>query len=155
MAKDLNLFVCTGRAGSDAEIKQLPSGDNVANVSIAVGNQYTDKSGQKVEKTMWLRLVCFGKLASVFQYVTKGKQVQVTGELEIQEYNDKNTGEKKFSTQIRVTQLQLLGGPDNARTQSTPQAGGVPAYAGKQPEAASGGGGFEDDIPFAARESYP
>lgn len=145
MAKDLNLYVCTGRAGSDAEIKQLPSGDNVANVSIAVGNQYTDKSGQKVEKTMWLRLVCFGKLASVFQYVTKGKHVQVTGELEIQEYNDKNTGEKKFSTQIRVNQLQLLGGTDNARTQSTPQAGGSNKYPPNKPEADD----FEDsDIPF-------
>lgn len=141
MARDLNLVQLIGRSGSDAEVRQMPNGNSVANVSIAVGDSYTDKSGNKVDKTTWIRLSAFGKLADIFgQYVKKGKQIYVSGSLDISEYQDKQSGEKKYSTQVIVQNMQLLGGRDDAATS--------PNNTAKSSTQPTANADFDDDIPF-------
>jgi single-strand DNA-binding protein len=145
---DLNLCVFTGRLGRDPEVKHLSSGDAAVNISIAVGKSWKDKnSGEKKEQTTWVPVSYFGKTAElVGKYCTKGSQIRVTGEFSVRKYTDKDGNEKQI-TEIRGSDLQLLGGrPEGS------QGGGAPAPAPRPapapaPRAASGG--FDDDIPFA------
>ena len=145
MANDLNQCNFIGRCGGDPETRQAGSA-TVCSFSIAVGSTWTDKtSGQKQERTEWVRVAAWGKLGEICQkYLTKGKQVFISGELRTEKFADKTTGQDRYSTQIIANNMQLLGSPDNARNQSNQAAGGVPAYAGKQPAE-----DFEDsDMPF-------
>ena len=105
----LNKVQLIGNVGRDPEIRYLPSGDPVANVTLATSERYKDKAGEKQERTEWHRLVFFGKLAEIVEkYVTKGNPIYVEGQIRTSEY-EKN-GEKRYSTEIVVREMQLLGG---------------------------------------------
>lgn len=109
MAADLNLCQFIGRLGRDVEVKELKNGDKMATFSIAVGESYVSKSGERVKKTEWVNIVAYRKLGEICaQYLTKGSQVYVSGKLNTNKYQGKD-GIEKTSVQIILEQMQMLG----------------------------------------------
>ena len=152
MANDLNRCEFIGRLGRDPETRYTPSGDAVTNFSIAVGWKSKDKEGAE-----WVNIVAFGKLAEICgEYLAKGKQVFVSGRINTQKYQDKETGQDRYSTRIVADQMQMLGGREDGAgdQQQAPQQRSAPARptAPQRPAApATSGGGLADmdsDIPF-------
>lgn len=147
MANDLNQCNFIGRLGNDPEIRYTPTGDAVANFSIAVGESWKDKGGQKQERTTWVRLVAFRKTAEIIgQYLGKGSRIFVTARLQIREWE--KDGIKRQTAEFVVDRLQMLGGKPDGQQGAPQRAGGPNSYAQAQ-----GGGaardGFEDDgLPF-------
>ena len=98
-----------GNVGNDPEIKTLDGGKKVANLTIATNDSYKNEKGEKVEQTEWHKVVAWGKTAEIIEkYVTKGKEVVVEGKLTHRSYDDKN-GEKRYITEVVVSELLLLG----------------------------------------------
>ena len=125
---DINVVALTGRLGRDPEIRRTQAGTAVANVSLAVS-----KRRKEGEDTTWARLIFWDKLAELAeQYLRKGSQIAVRGELQVREFQDKE-GQKRSSTEIRVHDLTMLGGKGQ---------GDAPA-----PQARATAG-FDDEIPF-------
>jgi single-strand DNA-binding protein len=145
MSNDLNSCSFIGRLGRDPETRYMASGDAVTNFSIAVGESWKDKdSGEKKETVEWVRCVAWRKLAEICaEYLKKGSQVYVSGKMKTREWEDKE-GVKRYSTEIVVDKMQMLGGKRDGEAQA-----GEPAQ--KKPETKKTGGKFddmEDDIPF-------
>lgn len=151
----VNKVILIGNLGRDPETRYLPSGECVTNISIATTESWKDKaSGEKKEQTEWHRISFFGRLAEVAgEYLKKGSQVFVEGQLRTRKYQDKETGKDRYSTEIRADRMQMLGGrssEDGAGSPSpsrAPQESTAGASAAKKPSA----GRFddmEDDIPF-------
>ncbi|KWT98444.1 single-stranded DNA-binding protein [Variovorax sp. WDL1] len=111
----INKVIIVGNLGNDPEMNILPSGEAVANFSVATSERWTDKeSGERKEQTEWHRVTVYGKLADVVaQYVTKGRQVYIEGKLRTRKYTDKD-GVEKYTTEIVGRELQLLGKRDEA-----------------------------------------
>ena len=144
MSRGVNKVILIGRLGGDPELKYMPSGSAVTNLSIATDESYKDKdSGQEVKRTEWHKVAMFGRLAEVAgQYLKKGAQVYVEGRLRTRKWQDKN-GIDRYSTEILADQMQMLGGARD---------GGAPS---NQPAARNGGNRpaqekepLNDDIPF-------
>ena len=117
MAGSLNKVLLIGRLGADPEIKQMVNGKNVARFSIATSNTWKDKNtGEKKEKTEWHRVVIFNEgLANVVkQYLKKGSQVYIEGQLSTRKWRDEKTGQDKYSTEVVLqgfnSSLTMLGG---------------------------------------------
>lgn len=153
MAGDLNQCNFIGRLGRDVELRTFPSGDQVANATLAVGSKWRDKSsGEAREHTEWVRLVFNGKLAEIAgQYLRKGSQIHVSGEMRTREWEQE--GIKRYSTEIRVNSMQMLGGrpegqgeaqPTRQQRQAAPTQGAAPAQSAQR----SGFDDMDDDIPF-------
>jgi len=149
MARGVNKVILVGNLGSDPEVKYMPSGDAVANVSLATTESWKDKqSGEQVEKTEWHRLVFFKRLAEIAgEYLRKGSQVYVEGNLQTRKWQDRD-GNDRYTTEIRVRDMQMLGGRgggaaggDYAGGGSSRAASGSSAAPQPEPE-------FDDDIPF-------
>ncbi|WP_269532914.1 single-stranded DNA-binding protein [Chitinimonas sp. BJYL2] len=164
----LNKVLLIGNLGRDPEIRYLPSGEAVANFSIATTDKWKDKQGQMQEKTEWHNISMFGRLAEIAgQYLKKGSAVYVEGRLQTRKWQDKATGADRYTTEIIANEMKMLGGRAGAG------GGGAefdqsPAYENAAPAPArnnAGGGGnqgggrpapqkpqsfddFEDDIPF-------
>ncbi len=142
MSKGVNKVILIGHLGQDPEVKYMPSGSAVANVSIATAESWKDKStGEKKDKTEWHRVIFFARLAEIVgEYLRKGSQVYVEGRLQTRKWTDKN-GVERYTTEIVASEMQMLGSKSGSgeRTES-------PADAG----ASTGGGdeGFDSDIPF-------
>lgn len=145
MANDLNRCDFIGRLGSDPTVRHLPSGDQVVGFSIAVGESWKDKNGEKQERTEWVNVTVFGKLAEICgEYLKKGSQVYISGKLRTEKYQDKN-GEDRYATKIIADRMQMLGGKRDSE-----QAGENSAGTPKQ-KPANNDGSFDDmtdDIPF-------
>ncbi len=156
----LNKALLIGNLGRDPETRYLPSGGAVCNFSIATSERFTDKSGQKQERTEWHNIVMYGKLAEIAQqYLKKGSNVYVEGRIQTRKWQDKNTGADRYSTEIVADQMQMLGGRGQ-----TGSAGGNDDFnqeysaaaapqqtqqsAPRQAAPASKIDDFEDDIPF-------
>ena len=161
MARGVNKVILVGTCGQDPEVRYLPNGNAVTNLSLATSEQWTDKqTGQKVEKTEWHRVVLFGKVAEIAgEYVTKGTQVYIEGKLQTREWE--KDGIKRYSTEVHVDMrgtMQLLGSPAHRQTgtneqrptgqrQQQPrpqQAAPQNSQQGAPPDFDS----FDDDIPF-------
>jgi len=156
VANDLNQCFFIGRLGRDPEVRYLPTGDAVVNISIAVGKSWKDKNTQeKKESTTWVPVSYFGKTAEIIgQYARKGRQCQVTGEFSVRKYNDKD-GIEKTITEIKGDRFQLLGSDDSqqgapAQRQAAPaQRQAASAQRGTAVDPARKGfGDMDDDIPF-------
>lgn len=137
---DLNLCQFIGRLGKDPEAKYMANGKAVCNFSIAVGESWKDKnSGEKKEKTEWVNIVVYDKLAEIVsEYCKKGSQIYAAGKMQTRKWQDKE-GNDRYSTEVVMTQMQMLGGKQKGETKDEPKptAKSEPA----QPE-------FDDDIPF-------
>lgn len=128
----LNKCEFIGNLGRDVELKYLPSGDAVCSISIACSESWTDKqSGEKKEKTEWVPVEFFGKLAEIVaKYCKKGSQIYVEGSFSTRKYNDKD-GVEKYATSVKAKNMLLLGG----RPADSDQ-GGTPAPRQQQQAAA-------------------
>jgi single-strand DNA-binding protein len=152
--RGINKVILVGNLGADPEIRYTSGGTAVANLRLATTETYTDKSGERTEKTEWHRVVLWGKTAeTASQYLTKGKQIFVEGRIQTREWQDKD-GNKRFSTEIHASNMIMLGrgegagpggpGPNSGRTRERTE-GEVPEYAGMSEEM---GQAPDDDLPF-------
>jgi single-strand DNA-binding protein len=147
----VNRVILIGNLGQDPEIRHLPSGDSVANVSIATSETWKDKQGRKQERTEWHRVAFFGKLADVVgKYLTKGSKVYVEGKLRTRKWQA-NDGTDRYSTEVVVDMtgtMQMLDG--KARSDAGGSgAGGSTAQRSEAPQRGSQApADFDDDIPF-------
>lgn len=148
----LNKVQIIGNCGKDAEVRYLPSGVAVANVSVATTSRRKDKnSGEVIEETQWHRVTFYDRLAEVAgEYLKKGKPVYVEGRLKYGTYVDKTTGVEKPTCDIIATEMQLLGGRDDSdravdRSTSQAPARQAPTQAPRPP---SGFDDMDDGIPF-------
>ena len=117
MAGSLNKVLLIGRLGADPEVKQMVNGKSVARLSLATSQSWKDKNtGEKKEKTEWHRIVVFneGLVNVVQQYLKKGAQVYVEGQLSTRKWKDEQSGQDKYSTEILIqgynSSLTMLGG---------------------------------------------
>lgn len=140
MARGVNKVILVGNLGQDPEVRYMPNGNAVANITLATSDSYKDKnSGQMVDKPEWHRVVFFGKLAEVVgEYCRKGSQIYVEGKLQTRKWNDQQ-GQEKYTTEIVVDgftgQMQMLG----ARQGGHDQGGqGNNNYQGPQNSQAQG-----------------
>nr|WP_159464892.1 single-stranded DNA-binding protein [Scandinavium goeteborgense] len=167
-SRGINKVILVGFLGQDPEIRYLPAGGAVATLSLATSETWRDKqSGEQKEKTEWHRVVLFGKLAEIAgEYLRKGSQVYIEGQLRTRKWFDEKNGTDRFSTEIVVGQqgiMQMLGGRAQDATPGQRAAGGggqpsasppAPAYSGhasQTPPAPAAGGepsSWDDDIPF-------
>ncbi|RRV06314.1 single-stranded DNA-binding protein [Pseudomonas sp. v388] len=127
MARGVNKVILVGTCGQDPEVRYLPNGNAVTNLSLATSEQWTDKqSGQKVEKTEWHRVSMFGKVAEIAgEYLRKGSQVYIEGKLQTREWE--KDGIKRYTTEIVVDMqgtMQLLGGRPQQGDAQQGQGGG-------------------------------
>lgn len=114
-----NTAILIGNLGRDAEVKQTDKG-TVANFSIATSEKWTNKSGEKEERTEWHRIVLWGKVAeNLGQYLTKGKQVAVEGSIQSRKWIDKD-GNERTTVEIIARKLTLLGGGAPAQRENVP-----------------------------------
>jgi single-strand DNA-binding protein len=149
MARGINKVILVGNLGNDPEVRYMPNGDAVANLSVATTDSWKDKqTGEKQERTEWHRVVMFKRLGEIAgEYLKKGSQVYIEGRLQTRKWQDKN-GNDRYTTEIIANDMQMLGG----RSGTTGYAESAPAAApAKRPAAAVSGGGpdeFDDDIPF-------
>lgn len=153
MANDLNQCNFIGRLGRDLESLTFPNGDMVANGTLAVGSTWKDKnSGERKESTEWVRLVFSGKLAEIaLEYLRKGSQIFISGEMRTRKWTDQS-GQEKYSTEIRVNQMQMLGGKSDGNAAPEPSQRRA-APAPRQASAQGKGTGwseeeFDSQIPF-------
>ena len=160
----VNKVILIGNCGRDPEVRYLPSGQAVANVSIATSTRRKDKnSGEMVEDTQWHRVTFYDRLAEIAgEYVKKGRPIYVEGRLKYGTYTDKNTGVEKNTVDIIATELQLLGGREGmggpsgggedggySRPQRPAAAPAAAPAAVARPAPAKGGfDDMDDDIPF-------
>ena len=153
MSKDLNKFMAIGNLGRDPEMRYTASGDAVCNFSIAVGDQYKDKQGNKVESTEWVNIVAFRRLAEICgEYLAKGSKVYISGKFKTDKYKDKDTGKDLYSTKIYLEDLQMLGGNPQQQQQSAPQQN---RYSGQQQRQQPTSGGSMAQGPNGMRQQDP
>jgi single-strand DNA-binding protein len=159
----VNKVIIVGNLGRDPEMRTFPSGDRVANVTVATTDMWMDKkTGELKEATEWHRVVFNGRLAEIAgEYLRKGSQVYVEGSLRTRKWTDKD-GIEKYTTEIRADQMQMLGsrhgmgGPgadeeDPGGARRAAPASRPAAPAAQRPAASKPSTGFDDmddDIPF-------
>ena len=111
MAKGVNKVFLLGNVGKDPEIRTTAGGMTVASFSLATAERAKDQQGNWADKTEWHNLVCFQRTAEVVRdYVKKGTQIFVEGKIQTRSWDDKESGQKKYKTEILVNELSLLGG---------------------------------------------
>ena len=146
----VNKAIIVGNLGRDPEMRTTQSGSQVAKFSVATSSRYKDRDGNFQEETEWHRVVAFGRLAEICgQYLHKGKQVYIEGRLQTSSWDDKETGQKRYMTEIVAQEMQMLSrGGEQAG-----DGGGGGGYG--QSQAAQGGssapapaGADDDDLPF-------
>lgn len=136
----VNKAILIGRLGADPEVRYTSTGTAVANFNMATSVNFTDKNGEKTEKTEWHRIVAFGKLGEICgEYLAKGKQVYIEGRLQTREWEDRD-GNKRRTTEIVAGTMQMLGtAGDKVRddmSDAPPPVSDIPNI------------GTEDDVPF-------
>jgi single-strand DNA-binding protein len=151
----VNKVILVGNLGADPEMRYLPSGEAVASLRLATTDTWKDKEGNKQESTEWHRISFFGRQAEVCgQYLKKGSAVYVEGSIRTRKWQDKETGQDRYATEIRGERMQMLGarqgmggpGPDGPADHARPMRS-APSPAGQGP-VSSGFNDIEDDIPF-------
>lgn len=173
MAKGVNKVILIGNLGKDPETRYLPSGGAVTNITVATSESWTDKqSAQKQERTEWHRVVYFNRLAEIAgEYLKKGSKVYVEGSLRTRKWQDPQSGQDRYSTEIVGSDLQMLdsrgaagstAGADDYSNyeQFSSQATDAAPAAGTRPAAKASSSNqaaqpvsnfddsFDDDIPF-------
>lgn len=158
MARGVNKVIIVGNLGQDPEVKYMPSGQAVCNISVATTDSWSDKaSGEKQEKTEWHRVVFFRRLAEIAgEYLKKGSQVYIEGRLQTRKWQDQS-GVEKYTTEIIANEMQMLGGRGGGGASgggfdAPPAAddgyGSSSAPAKSKSAAPSTADDFDDDIPF-------
>jgi single-strand DNA-binding protein len=155
----INKVILVGRLGKDPEIRSTPQGTTVAKFTVATDEKFTDRAGEKQERTEWHNIVAWGKLGEICgQYLKKGKLVYIEGSIRTDSWDDKESGQKKYRTEIVANTMKML---DRRGDEGSGGGGGYDrssSYGQSQPQSrgggASPGGGrpaeIEDDeeVPF-------
>lgn len=140
----INKVILIGNLGRDPETRSTPSGQTVANFSLATTRKWRDRDGNKQEQTEWHQIVVWGRQAEVAgQYLTRGKQIYLEGRLQTRSWEDRQSGEKKYRTEVVVDNFQMLGRASDSPS-SSPSASQYEQDRGPAPDA----GADDDDIPF-------
>jgi single-strand DNA-binding protein len=167
VSRSLNKVILIGNLGNDPEVRSTSGGNRVANFSLATSRSWNDPSGQKQEKTEWHRCIVWNTKSSqladiVERYVKKGDKIYVEGRIEYRQWQDKD-GQTRYSTEINVRELIMLGGARGGGDFDGESGGGSRARANAgapapKAKAAAGGEDFEDfpgalededdDLPF-------
>jgi single-strand DNA-binding protein len=146
----LNKVMLIGNLGRDPEVRSTPSGQPVASFTLATNRRWKDKSGARQEQTEWHNIVVWGRQAEIAgQYLTKGKQIYVEGRLQTRSWEDKQSGEKRYRTEIVCDNFQMLGtrgGGDFEPAHGAQPGPSEPHYEESGPS--YGSGAEDDDIPF-------
>ena len=135
-----NKVFLIGNLGRDPELRSTTSGMSVANFSLATHRRWNDRDGNRQEQTEWHNIVCFGRQAEIAgQYLTRGRQVFVEGRIQTRSWEDRETGEKRYRTEVVCENFQMLG-PRGDGAASAPGSALDAPPDGEEPE--------DDDIPF-------
>lgn len=147
----VNKVILVGNLGKDPEVRYMPSGEAVTNITVATSDTWKDKnSGEKKEATEWHRVVFFRKLAEIAgQYLKKGSQVYIEGSLKTRKWQGQD-GQDRYTTEIVADTMQMLGRREGGGSPDYDRGERAPAPAVKPAPQAAGGSiaDFEDDIPF-------
>ena len=156
MARGVNKVILIGNLGKDPEVRYMPSGGAVTNITVATTDSWKDKqTGEKKETTEWHSVVFFNRLAEIAgEYLKKGSKVYIEGSLKTEKYQDKATGADRYSTKIIANEMQMLDGkggsadypasaaPGSSAPQRSSENRSAPAAQENKFE------DFDDDIPF-------
>jgi single-strand DNA-binding protein len=144
MARGVNKVILVGNLGKDPEVRYMPNGNAVANITLATSETWKDKqTGEQQEKTEWHRVVMFRRLGEIAgEYLKKGSQVYIEGKLQTRKWQD-NAGNDRYTTEIIADEMQMLGGRSGGSAGFSADA--APVQSESTPAAA---GDFDDDIPF-------
>src|SRR5579883_1731394 len=149
MARGVNKVILIGNLGRDPEVRYTPNGLAVANLALATSESWKDKqSGEMVERTEWHRIVMYQRLAEIAgEYLRKGAKIYVEGRLQTRKWQDKTTGQDRYTTEIIADSMQMLdskgGASDAPAFEKSTAASAAPAGA-----PAPVMDNFDDDIPF-------
>jgi single-strand DNA-binding protein len=123
----VNKVIVIGNLGASPDIRALPSGQNVANFSLATTERYTDRNGGKQERTDWHRIVAFGPLADTCErFLNKGRQVYIEGRLTTRQYEAKDGSGKRTRTEIVALQMRMLGNRAKGNAAKTEKTDDIP-----------------------------
>ena len=147
----VNKAILVGNLGRDPELRQTPNGQSVVNFTLATSENWTDKSGERQERTEWHRIVAWGRTAEMCnQYLSKGRTVYVEGRIQTREWEDKD-GNKRYTTEVNAQTVNFIG-------PRTDGGGGSTSYPGRDENQASSAPAnnppmdsappVDDDIPF-------
>jgi single-strand DNA-binding protein len=139
--KSLNRVTLIGNLGKDPEVKFTPSGTPVAKIALATNERFKDKNGEWQDRTEWHNVVLWQRLAEIAgEYLKKGGKVYIEGRLQTRSWDDKQTNQKKYMTEVVASDLILLGGRGE---------GGGGDFTGSSRGASSGGNNFDQRMPEA------
>ena len=134
MAGSVNKVILIGNLGADPEVRTTPSGATVATLSIATSENFTDREGNRQERTEWHRVVLWNKLAELAQrFLAKGRKVYIEGRIKTRSWDDQQTGQKRYSTEIVAREMTFLDSGGSRGDQS--------GYGGGYSGGGGGGGG--------------
>jgi single-strand DNA-binding protein len=137
----VNKVILVGRLGADPEVRYMQDGTMVTNFRLATDEQWKDKSGEKVQRTEWHRVVAFRKLAEICgNFLSKGRLVYIEGKMQTRSWEDKD-GQKRFTTEIVASNMQMLESKGGGGREEPGAGSGAPPYGGgEQPP--------DEDVPF-------
>lgn len=164
MAKGINKAIIIGNLGDDPEVRYMPNGDAVANLSVATSESWKDQQGKPQERTEWHKVTMYRKLAEIAgQYLRKGAQVYIEGKMQTRKWQDQQ-GNDRYTTEVIADKLQMLGGGNSSnqdKPSRAPQGGQQPqntsGYNQQQPDPRQSQRkapmqepdfNYDDDIPF-------
>jgi single-strand DNA-binding protein len=148
MARGVNKVILIGNLGKDPEIRYSASGSAIANITVATSESWKDKqTGENVEKTEWHRVVFYQRLAEIAgEYLRKGSKVYLEGRLQTRKWQDKNSGQDRYTTEIIADNMQMLDSKGGSA--GTSPSFEKPAAMSAMADAAPAMESFDDDIPF-------
>jgi single-strand DNA-binding protein len=154
MAKGINKVILIGNLGADPEIRHMPNGTAVANINLATSESWKDKlTGEQQDRTEWHRVVLFQRLAEIVaEYLKKGAKVYIEGRLQTRKWQDKTTGQDRYTTEIIASEMQMLDSRGSSGKESSSFAPNN-NYAARPKQEANQSvematEAFDDDIPF-------
>jgi single-strand DNA-binding protein len=148
MARGINKVILIGNLGKDPESRSFPNGGSVTNITVATSDSWRDKDGNMQERTEWHNVVFHNKLGEIAaQYLRKGSKVYIEGALRTRKWQDKASGQDRYTTEIHANEMQMLD--------SRPGAGGSAEYGGAGQGAGGGYGGGRSGAAAPATRSAP
>lgn len=156
MAKSVNKVILLGNVGKDPEMRSTPGGTLVANFTLATSDRQKDAQGNWQERTEWHNLVAFTRTAEIIRdYVKKGSKLYVEGKIQTRSWDDKDSGAKRYRTEIIVNDISLLSGRDEGASGGYSRSAGSAGSSAGFDQRSSGNDEYaqqaeisDDDIPF-------
>jgi single-strand DNA-binding protein len=156
----INKVILVGRLGKDPEVRSTPQGTSVAKFTVATDEKFTDRAGEKQERTEWHNIVAWGKLGEICgQYLKKGKLVYIEGSIRTDSWDDKESGQKKYRTEVVANTMKMLdrrgdegGGGGGGYERSSSNSGGYGSQSssrgGSKPSSAPDMIEDDEEVPF-------